>query len=228
MSDFDPDSEDLFAKTRDAFNPRPEDEARIHRALTVKLTVSPAPQKSTLAPRWKAGLVAIAAVVVGAGAFAYEHRHPSPSPVPREVPAQQAAIEPAPSVSDAPPVLSKPPAVMNEAPPQRAPRAARSTGPSVAAAPSTFAEEVALIGRMQDLWRSRDLGALAGAIADHEKRFPHGVLSEEREAMKTMLSCERAHSAGAASELAAAFAARHPASPHTSRVASACSRPSER
>jgi hypothetical protein len=103
-----------------------------------------------------------------------------------------------------------------------APAARRAQTPQTpSTAPSTLSDEVTLVARMHELWRAGDLTGLDRAIADHQRRFPRGILAEERDAMKAMLICRRV-SPARASEVAAAFAAEHTGSPHIARVNAVC------
>ncbi len=107
-----------------------------------------------------------------------------------------------------PPVTAAPP--VNEVP--------TVAPPDVA---SSLRSEVALLSQMHQAWQAGDTSTLEREIAEHERRFPRGVLSEERDAMKVMLACRRAD-AEHAQRLGAEFAAQHAGSPHIARVASVC------
>ncbi|MBX3264876.1 MAG: hypothetical protein KF782_34710, partial [Labilithrix sp.] len=103
--------------------------------------------------------------------------------------------------------------------------AARTTPPagaSGAQAPSAPREEtgpeaeVRLLERAQDALRARPAEALALA-EDHARRFPQGMLAQEREviAIEALMKTGRASEANAR---AARFKARFPGSSHTRRI----------
>ncbi|HKQ70351.1 MAG TPA: hypothetical protein VJT73_13470, partial [Polyangiaceae bacterium] len=95
------------------------------------------------------------------------------------------------------------------------------TVPAPEPASSSLASEIGLLSPMHEAWRSGDVNAVARAIGEHERRFPRGVLAEERDALKVMLACRSADPKRAA-QLASEFAAGHPGSPHKGRVSVAC------
>jgi outer membrane protein assembly factor BamD (BamD/ComL family) len=69
-------------------------------------------------------------------------------------------------------------------------------------------------------------GAPSQALAlldDHARRFPHGVLAEERRASRILALCQLGQVALATSE-ADSFVAQYPASPFVERVRRACAR----
>ena len=136
--------------------------------------------------------------------------------VPRSVESHPRSVE---TNLEAPPTRgtegSLPTVSLNSAP------SAESRNQPPAIASSSLGSEVALLSRMHEAWQVGDSTALEREIAEHERRFPRGVLSEEREAMKTMLACRRADPEHAR-RLGAEFAAQHPSSPHIARVASIC------
>lgn len=103
-------------------------------------------------------------------------------------------------------------------------RAPRSVGaePAPRAAPrdAQAAAEILLIREMQAAWRGGNDAQLSAAIAEHRARFPHGMLSEEREALSAMLGCRT--SPAQASVIRAEFAERFALSPYEGRISAAC------
>jgi hypothetical protein len=85
---------------------------------------------------------------------------------------------------------------------------------------SELSSELAVVSRMQAAWQRGDWVGVHSAIRAHEQRFPRGTLTEEREAVKVMLSCR--NDPARALELGAAFSAQHPNSTHAVRVNSVC------
>jgi len=114
-----------------------------------------------------------------------------------------------------------------------APRAALSSAASVGSAIATFPQpktqpatsdlgrELSLVSRIHQAWQRGDWAGVRTAIRTHEQEFPRGTLTEEREAVKVMLSCRSADPARAL-ELGSAFATTHPGSTHAARVAAVC------
>jgi hypothetical protein len=97
--------------------------------------------------------------------------------------------------------------------------------PSHAAAPSTAAtaaissEEALLVGEIDTALRSGDAGAALRLAAEHERRFPRGVLAQEREGARVVARCMTGARDGSG---AAAFLSAHPRSPMRARIVAAC------
>lgn len=96
------------------------------------------------------------------------------------------------------------------------PPASSSVRTSTSAAPEGPEAEVRLLERAQDALRSRPAEALALAD-DHARRFPRGMLAQEREviAIEALVKTGRTSEAKAR---AARFKARFPGSSHTRRI----------
>jgi hypothetical protein len=195
-----------------------------------------------LAPFAKVVPIVLAAAIGAAAAAGYEVHRASRTPPTVEAPrATAVSLSATPSVAPSTPVdeIDAPPPARDIEPPRAEPPATpkpvsagpdhagaapsrRALAPEVPEPPSpSLATELGLLSQMHEAWRSGDVNAAARAIADHERRFPRGVLAEERDALKAMLAC-RNSDAKRAAQYAADFAAAHPGSPHNGRVAAAC------
>src|SRR5262249_51654743 len=89
-------------------------------------------------------------------------------------------------------------------------------------ATASLLEEYALISRMHRALGAHDLGELSRAVDEHGRRFPSGILAEERDAMGAMLACMRASTPEVARSLVSKFLARYPESVHAARVEASC------
>ena len=97
-----------------------------------------------------------------------------------------------------------------------APKAHAPAGPKKTTA-SDPAEEARMVARIDDALRSAD-PARALALADeHAKKFPNGVLVEEREGGRAIARCMNGSRSSAD-----AFLAAHPRSPMRGRILAAC------
>jgi hypothetical protein len=99
--------------------------------------------------------------------------------------------------------------------------AASASTPSRAAvpprAPDTLAAEVALLGDAKRALESGQTTAAFAALAEHDRRFPHGSLGQEAAALRIEATARGGDRAAAAS-LARAFEAAYPGSPLRGRV----------
>ena len=161
--------------------------------------------------------VAQAAPVTSAAPF-------TPAAPPAPVPV---AIEPLPTVATTTTATTSPFAPRAVAPrpaqPVAAAEAARAPSPATARAPSSAneGEEAALVGAIDAALRSGDSAGALRLAADHQRRFPQGVLSEEREGARVVARCMASRSPSA-SDAASAFLASHPRSPMRARIAATC------
>lgn len=131
------------------------------------------------------------------------------------------------------PALAAPPAP--EAEPVPAPRAAESRPtprrpgpalePSSATSPrpdpsDSLRAETELLARGWRALADRDLDAALALVREHDQRFHDGALAPEREALATVVACDRDRERGQG--LARDFLAAHPRSPLARRVREAC------
>ncbi|MDD9946242.1 MAG: hypothetical protein OXU20_34680 [Myxococcales bacterium] len=132
----------------------------------------------------------------------------APSPV--------AAAEPAPH---SPPITAQPAASEAASPSSTvAKRKRRRMG---ARSTSSLAAEMKLMTAAQAASRRGNHRQAMTLLRAHGRRFPHGVMAEEREAERVLSLCEVGRRA-AARRAAKRFVARFSGSPHTARVLAAC------
>jgi hypothetical protein len=182
----------------------------------------------------------VGGAVAGSAVVGAVWMHDADRPVPAVV--STAHLPPPPRAADvrALPQRSEPPgpatvvespAVENLAPPpsQPEPRAPLPSRPSHASPPvqapaaPSVAEELQLLRAAEERFHA---GAPAQALAlldDHARRFPRGVLAEERRASRILALCQLGQVAVATSE-ADTFVAQHPSSPFVEKVRHACAR----
>jgi len=84
-----------------------------------------------------------------------------------------------------------------------------------------LAEETALVARAQSALASGRYDEALSALDDHQRRFPNGVLSQERNGARLLALCGSGRRAQA-HDAVAAFLAREPSSPLASRLRSVC------
>jgi hypothetical protein len=215
----DPDA--LFARARAELSPSAADQARVLAAITAKL---PPPGAGGgggggAGGAGSATIAKVAAGVVVAGAIAFAIARvaappvaapitPAPASTPATTASSIAPAESAPGVDidslpNAKPVVTKPVA-------------------SAKAAPSSdaLAAELRLVERMHAAEQKNDLTAALGIADEHAREFPNGVLAEEREATRAVVTCKRDGSSRATT--LATFEKRFPRSSHEARVTAAC------
>ncbi len=79
-------------------------------------------------------------------------------------------------------------------------------------------EEAALALQIDAALRANDMARAARLADEHQRRFPNGLLSEEREGARVLIRCSSTPSAAIASE----FLQAHPRSPMRARILAAC------
>lgn len=92
--------------------------------------------------------------------------------------------------------------------------------PSSVAAAAAGSDEVELIGRARRAFARGDLEALDAALDDHARRFPAGVLAEERLAYAVQLACRRGDRDR--DDLRTSFTRRFPGSHHHRAIRETC------
>ncbi len=174
------------------------------------------------------GVVALVAVA-GAGGVAVSQRRASVA-APAVVSARNAVAAVAASLT---PVASvapvAPPALELDDPPSSAivpaTSASHASAASAASATPAVAEELVLLREARSALKAGDPARSLQLLAEHAHRFPHGALTEEREAGRAVASCARADSGGSVDEARVAvarFFRAYPRSLHASRVHAAC------
>ncbi len=178
-------------------------------------------------------VVAVGAVgAVGGGTAVVLRSDPAPAPrIETSAPAREPAPRPhraprAVAPTPTPPIDLQPvpdldPEVAPAPPPRRTvpvPDGPETVpAPAASAPPPGLLEERTLLMRGRRALRRGDAsGALAAAV-EHERRFPHGALAEERDIL-SILALASGGQPGAARARAEAFAEAHPKSPYLPRI----------
>lgn len=162
-----------------------------------------------------------AAVEAPARARDPEILRPGPAPVPTTAPEVAAPGEPAPVDHALPPALEPAAPEAVEATPATRVRHVPATRREIAVADSTLSEELVLMREAQRALQAGRATEALGYLGEHVRRFPSGVLEEEREAQRVVALC-RADRAAEARALASRFLHERPTSPLRERVRAAC------
>lgn len=121
------------------------------------------------------------------------------------------------------------PSARSEGEPPNAARTAHSASvalPEPAPVPALHADqpddaaEVALVTRIQRALRNGELSAALALCAEHERRWPHGTFTQEREGVRAIASCQSQSSQ--ARQRARAFLTKYPRATLAPRVNAAC------
>lgn len=168
---------------------------------------------------------AVAVASVGLGGYALERNSAPPS-------SKSAALTTPRAPETAAPRRQAPPpeAVVAEAettPPESeatsvAP-APRSASAAKSAAPASIQSEIELIRGAQKHLHRGEAGAALALLAEHARRFPGGVLAQERDASLVSALCQTGDVAGARRQ-AERFLQRSPQSPFAERVKQSCAK----
>lgn len=215
-------SETLFRDARRALSPTAQDRARVRERLAAQLaagaaaaSVATATSKATVASKSalyakilaSIALVTGATLVVGPRAFTKSD-------------ATRAIVAPAPTKAAIARIVER----SRIAPPPVAAAVTRdevvpAPRPVVRPAPSgvASADEVALVAELDGALRAGDAARALRLAADHERRFPRGLLVEERDGARVIARCINGSTSNAD-----AFLAAHPRSPMRARITSAC------
>ena len=138
----------------------------------------------------------------------------TPAPVVAKT-ASNSEREPAPATAPEPLASGTP------APKVSVPSAVAPTTPPTAATPVSIAEETRLVRGAETALRQGNSAEALALLAEHARRFPQGVLAEEREGERAIATCTSA-SPEARAAAAARFRRSHPGSAMLPRVAAAC------
>ena len=230
MSSLTPKARKLVQAGRDALRPSAEDRERVALTLAPQLgaalageaasAVSPASAaaKATVA-KILAGVVGLG-VAGGALVFALRSEIP-PAASSAVVPPERSRAAPA----KPPPVLAspKPPALADQAPADQAPaddtavdEAPEAHGTATSAAQHNsvseppngstsedgLAQEVAILSRASSALHSGRPAAALMALAEHQQKFPRGILTQERTAARIQALCALGRTTEARAELA--------------------------
>lgn len=230
MPDLRPDARALLRAGKDAFRPQVGDRERVLQSLTralgegatsgaLRRTDPPAGAASSF-PLGSWALGGLGALAVGAGLMAASHSWKRASP------AVTAPVSSAVSAAGPLPSATVPSVNADDLPETRAERRStpvRPAAPSSAphSAPDSLPEEVRLLSKAElQLGAGRPAEALS-TLAEHERRYPSGVLVEERLAARVQALCALGRVSDARADLAR-LARGYPGSAHLDRARRFC------
>ena len=214
MSELSPRGQALLRASRAALRPNSNDKARVLTSLRERLGGAPlaggTAQAAAHASRTLWALSAAALIgVSGVVAIALSTGKPDAPP-----PLAPALVSAAPAVVPAPPAVA----------PIAVPPPASSAALVVSSAPrrsDRLAEEVAILSQAaKDLRAGRAADAL-GALNEHQRKFPNGLLTQERRAARAEALCSLGRFGEAQSELSTLVRSA-PQSPLTVRAQERC------
>ncbi|MBX3130612.1 MAG: hypothetical protein KF718_28090 [Polyangiaceae bacterium] len=226
--------------------PSPADRARVRRALVSALGTSAVLASSTTAAgaaasagvgaggatvgsllTWLAGGVGVGLLVALPAAMSAEPaEHPSRSTAtnvapPAPLPVAEPSSAPTPgatAAADTPPAVEQSP----RAPERRPQRASTASAiPPAARAADELERESKLLSHAQRELAAGRPGTALAALDQHERTFPGGALTPEREAARVLGTCA-AGQRDQARRLAEKFLEAHPSSPLRARVSASC------
>jgi hypothetical protein len=220
LSRLSPEADDLLQAARAALKPRDADRERVFQALLPQLGGAPSPGGGAQEPSGalsaaKTTVVKTLAVVVGLGVAGGGLFLALRS----EAPPEKAAVV---TATTTPPTAPTPTEQAPEGAAPVEPRAQPVKRPAVAVhGADRLAQEIAILSLASaELHAGRPAAALR-ALADHQKRFPAGVLTQERTAARVQALCALGRTEEAKDELAR-LARTSPNSPHEARARKAC------
>jgi TolA-binding protein len=227
MARLSPEAEEIVRATRAALRPSNADRERVFQALSSRLDGTLGAEGMNESVRAPAAAKAIAAKisavliglgVAGGGLFLALDEEEQPPATTAGAPAGPAPAAPAP-VDEAP---------VDEARADKAPEDASSVVPKprlgesrTPATTNRLAQEVAILSRASsELHAGRPAAALK-ALDEHQRKFPSGVLAQERTAARVRALCAMGRTGEAQVEFAR-LARTSPRSPHVARARKAC------
>lgn len=219
----------LVEDTQDAYAPRDEDYQRV---LT-KLRSAPASAANR--GRWSLGrsglgLLATSALLVGVVSIARQSHLEPPPPVALRAEDRITAASESPSPSVEPTTKTVPvealPSVVSTTVPRAArpvplPSAVRPAPSPSGSTTSSLAEEIRLLRAASDASRASNFAGALAFVDEHERRFPKGVLADERRVQKVLVLCDLDRESQARAE-ARRFTVDRPSSPLNARLSSSC------
>jgi hypothetical protein len=229
MLNLSPEAVELVRAAKEAYRPSDADCARVLDALRARLgetvmqgdgVLQPAMRSRGFWSRVSALTVVGLAVVVGVLWLAWRTELASSMPLPGAV---SSVARPAALPSSAAAVASVPSVPVQEsvAPPARQPNPVRPA--LLRRVRDALSEEVAILSRAEtDLYGGRPESALK-ALDEHERKFGHGVLEEERTAARIQALCALGRTAEADAEFSR-LVRISPNSPHMERSRQACAK----
>jgi hypothetical protein len=222
VSDLTPEAKELVHQARSAFRPSDADRERIFQALLPQIGVGAAlgTTPSLLERLRQASWLKISGAVVGLGAVGGLFLAFGPAGEPKPAPPASTAPIPA-KVESPPPDMATIPTPV--APPVVAPEAkpeGRVQQPVVTRA-DRLAAEVAILSRAgTELHNGRAAAALK-TLDEHQRKFPSGLLAQERASARIQALCALGRVKEADVELTR-LSRLSPQSPHEARAREAC------
>ncbi|MFZ5890541.1 MAG: hypothetical protein ACOY0T_05675 [Myxococcota bacterium] len=218
MSELSPRAQALVRAGRDALKPTAADRERILGALRDRLgdaavlgEAGTAVVKASKPGLWMTLAGASAGLGVAAGIFYFVSSSEPASNT------QQAAPAAVPTVPSAAPSLERAEASL----PSAAAPSPEQSATVPRRAPDRLAQEVAILSRAASELRAGRASEALRAVEEHQSKFPHGLLSEERRAARVQALCALGRRTEAESELAR-LTRIAPQSPHTARARQFC------
>jgi hypothetical protein len=215
MSELSPRGQALLRASRAALRPRGGDKERILASLRERLGGAPLahdPARAAAGASRMLWTVSAAALVGVAGVVAIALSSGKPELVPPTAPAL---------VTAAPVIAAAPSGVAPDAAPVPASSAA-ATLPSVPTRRSDrLAEEVAILSHAAKSLRAGRAADALGALNEHQRKFPSGLLTQERRAARAEALCSLGRFGEAQSELST-LVRTAPQSPLTVRAQERC------
>lgn len=241
MTDLSPKARALLARTSQGFEPRPADRERVRAAIHARVGAAAAAGAALSLPAaamrghsvrgllTKVGLGApLAKLLASFGVLAVvalalvlrRERPVQDEPRASPVASMSPPLAPVPlpsSIDDEPRV----PVVDVASLPSARPKAPLVSPSTVNVEAGSIEDEIALLREAQGAARALDDVHALGLLDAHARRFPSGVLAEERDAARIFALCHLGRG-DEARKARAAFLAAHPDSPHIARVREAC------
>lgn len=173
----------------------------------------------------KAGLagslkVFAAVVVVGSGMLAGARAMSKPEPDPPAVVVPERANPTAAETTSPSPVPAPVPVPALEPALEPEPAPTPSSRPEKRSKSDRLRAQVASLARVRQAARASDCEEATRRLRRHDRQFPNGVLSEERDALEVLCACALARPSAPA--LLSAFRASYPSSPQTAALRKTC------
>jgi hypothetical protein len=225
VSELSPKAASLVRAGRTALRPTAADRDRIAGALRARLGDAALPLEtgaatSLVAESAWAKIAGIGATIGIAGGVAFVALHGS-EPTPNRGPLHQLDLATAAQVEPS----VRPPAAPSEPTPlgARTTSAATESGtaPSARRAGDKLAQEVAILSRATTELRAGRAGNALKALEEHQRKFPNGLLTEERRAARVQALCALGRRSEAQPELER-LTRTAPQSPNTVRAKQIC------
>jgi hypothetical protein len=230
MTRLSPELATAIEQARSVSDPTPDNQERVRAALLARLgaTEFHAPAPPATAPATVGASILFEArrhwvrvggivCAIGLGALVHASLSDSPSS-PADVPSEVPSSKPVLKVDSRTPMwLEAPRRSIVEPPTLAAPvkvKAEPSASPGIS-------EELPILLRAHAALDRHDGEAALAALNEHARRFPHGVLSEERAAERVVALCAAGHQAEGRAEREH-FLKQHPHSTGVARVRGAC------